>query len=193
MTRQLIGLTWTGSSGFRYCGSLGPIEVADTVRTTLVQIGNVLAERFALVGLFGVDVVVNQQGVWPVEVNPRYTASMELFDWAFGISAVQWHVAACRLGQLSNALPPARQGPLFGKAIVLAARGGVVGHELEELARQRLLNDWPAIADVPQQGTRIEASSPIVTVMAAGRDEQDVLAQLRHKAAAIHSTEVEAG
>lgn len=43
------------------------------------QLGEVLRSEFQLKGFFGVDLIVNAEGVFVVEVNPRWTASMELF------------------------------------------------------------------------------------------------------------------
>ena len=51
-----------------------------------------LAKRFSLAGLFGVDAIVNDEGVWTVEINPRYTASMELVEPSLDASLVDLHV-----------------------------------------------------------------------------------------------------
>ena len=58
VTRQLIGEAWLGAHGFQYAGSIGPWPIADGTRATLVRLGNVLAEQFELIGLFGVDFIL---------------------------------------------------------------------------------------------------------------------------------------
>ena len=55
-----------------------------------------LAAEFDLVGLFGVDFIDDGEQLWPIEINPRYTASVEILERACRFSAVAWHVAACR-------------------------------------------------------------------------------------------------
>lgn len=186
VTRQLIGAAWTGARGFRYCGSIGPLTLPAVASAELVRIGDVLASEFELVGLFGVDAVVNAQGVWPVEVNPRYTASVEVLEWATGMSAIESHVKACETGGLPE-IPTAATNRQCGKAILFAE------HKLRVSARCRLLDDqlpppaWPTVADIPPPGALIERGWPIVTVLAEGRDESEVLDLLRARAAMIRS------
>ena len=181
LTRQLVGQPWAGASDFAYSGSLWPLEAPPSATAEFERIGEVLAARFGLVGLFGVDAILNSRGVWPVEVNPRYTASMELLDWGHGTSLVKLHVAACQSGTLPQRLPPPRPAAL-GKAIVFATADTVVGDGFEQHVTRRLPGDWPSLADVPAAGTRIQAGRPIATVMAAGSDQRGVLRELRRAA-----------
>jgi len=44
-------------------------------------------------GLFGLDLIRGQDGLWLIEVNPRYTASMELLEGLSGRSFVAEHCA----------------------------------------------------------------------------------------------------
>ena len=57
------------------------------MRAVLDKLGTVLAQAFRLVGLFGVDGVLDAERFWPVEVNPRYTASVEVLEGATGLPA----------------------------------------------------------------------------------------------------------
>ena len=96
ITQQLIGTPWTGTTGFRYAGSLGPLPVPDAVTDQFRALGNCVAAEFALSGLFGIDAILAEATVWPVEVNPRYTASVEVLERALGLAAIAHHVRACR-------------------------------------------------------------------------------------------------
>jgi uncharacterized protein len=88
VTRQRIGRP---GAPFAYAGSLGPCSLApDSVRT-LEQIGGVLASAFGLKGLFGVDLILKDEVPWPVEINPRYTASVEVLEWATGRALLEEH------------------------------------------------------------------------------------------------------
>ncbi len=175
ITRQIIGAAWCGAGGFQYCGSIGPIELPTTAVAAATRLGEVLAARFNLCGLFGVDLVVNQQGVWPVEVNPRYTASCEILDMAGDGSLVARHVAACQSGRLRDP-GTAGSGTIHGKAVLFATRPTVICDDL---------NDRPSLAtsttirDAPARGTRIETGGPILTLVTGGRDHDDVLLRLR--------------
>ena len=58
--------------------------------------GKLLAGHYSLVGLFGIDLVIQQQRPWFIELNPRYPASAEILERATGQSLVRLHVDACR-------------------------------------------------------------------------------------------------
>jgi len=62
---------------FRYIGSLGPIPIEPSMR----ELGKRLANHCGLTGLWGVDMVRDKTGtLWPLEINPRFCASMETID-----------------------------------------------------------------------------------------------------------------
>lgn len=183
VTRQLVGQSWTGASGYQYCGSVGPLELDRTVREQFHQIGDCLASSFQLTGLFGVDAIVADGEVWPVEVNPRFPASAELYDWCFATSVVRWHVDACRNGR-RPAIPAHKRGQCFGKAIVYAPADLLIGPKVP--IRFRRCNDddtWPTVADIPAAGQRIRAKAPLVTVFANGLSPEDVTETLRQNSA----------
>ena len=59
---------------------------------------------FGLVGWFGVDYILRDGIPWPVEINPRYTASLEIHELASGRSLLPEHRHACE----ASTTPPAR-------------------------------------------------------------------------------------
>jgi predicted ATP-grasp superfamily ATP-dependent carboligase len=177
MTGQLVGVPWTGAVGYQYCGSIGPLDASAEVSEQFAAIGSVLARQCDLVGLFGVDTIVNAAGVWPVEVNPRFTASIEILERAYRFSAIALHVAACEKGDLPpNDRPPVREW--HGKAILFANAPFGVSQAISDLAEEAARNAWPVVADIPQPGSRIEAGWPILTVFATAADDRAVLAKL---------------
>jgi predicted ATP-grasp superfamily ATP-dependent carboligase len=147
-----------------------------------VQLGNALAEAFDLQGLFGVDAIVADGEIWPVEVNPRFTASVEILERGLGIRSIALHVAACG-GEMVS--PPSVQPERFtsaccGKAILFAPRDIIVSPEFPAwCADQNKDSHWPAVADMPAGGTILRAGQPIVTVLAEGADEAAVIGKLR--------------
>jgi uncharacterized protein len=87
VARQLIDCSWTGAPRFHYAGSIGPIPLTEARRQELLRLGDLLATEFELQGWFGVDFIIDdQQRLWILEVNPRYTASMELLEHAAPVS-----------------------------------------------------------------------------------------------------------
>lgn len=179
VSRQLIGEPWTGASGFQYCGSVGPLRPSSERRAEWEQIGNCLAQRYALRGLFGVDAIENEAGIWPVEVNPRYTASVEVLERGLSFDAVAIHVAACQQGTLP-AVAPARIEVVCGKAILYARQELTIGPAFsDQVARLNDGHAWPVVADVPRIGTQILAGQPIVSVFADDERPSDIQSRLK--------------
>jgi predicted ATP-grasp superfamily ATP-dependent carboligase len=183
VSEQLLG------PSFLYRGSIGPLVLTFAQRETWQRIGMALADRFALQGLFGVDAIVDALGqVWPVEVNPRYTASVEVLERAFAIATIGWHVTACRDGRLPE-LPQPNASISCGKRIVLAPADVCIS--AEQSARWLASSEgWPCLADIPQGGTQVREGQPLLSLLAEGSDsaivaeelarrEQSLLAELR--------------
>jgi len=55
-----------------------------------------LTQAFGLVGLNGIDFILNGEQLSILEVNPRYSASMELVEEALAVPLLLWHTARCR-------------------------------------------------------------------------------------------------
>ncbi len=184
VAKQLVGRDLNGSDCFRYSGSIGPLEVPRGTADAFARLGKLLVQRFELRGLFGVDAIINGDGVWPIEVNPRFPASAEIYDWALGISTVDVHVAAC-LGK-DIGIHSARVGRLVcGKSIVFADRATTIGECLTRLSMEQLAECWPAIADIPPAGSEVRAGDPVVTVFAAEENEAEVLDALKRRVAEV--------
>ncbi len=185
VTRQLVGLTWAGGVGFQYGGSIGPLQLALEADKQVRRIGTCLTVDCGLKGLFGVDLVVAGDMVWPIEVNPRYTASVEVIERAYSISAISLHVAVFRGQALPTSVSHASDH-FVGKAIVYARQPAVVPKSFDDLAL-RLNADlsWPALADIPATGTELKPGQPIATVLAAGVSESAVERRLKELACQV--------
>jgi predicted ATP-grasp superfamily ATP-dependent carboligase len=179
VTGQLIGSPWAGGSGFRYVGSVGPLDLPAKVVDQFRQVGNALTDRFGLVGLFGVDAILRDGQVWTVEVNPRYTASVEILERALGIRGVAIHLAACH-GQQVPPAPDRRPTVGWGKAILFARRHVKVPAILtHKRTRQASAGGYPRLADVPWPGESIRRGAPIATVFACGANRRTIVRRLR--------------
>jgi predicted ATP-grasp superfamily ATP-dependent carboligase len=144
-------------------------------------IGDILAAEFGLVGLFGVDAVVADEKICPIEVNPRYTASIEIVERGTGSSAIGCHAHACTGGGLS--FRSASPSPtLHGKVIVYARYAITIAEPFARHVQQANIDPrWPQVADVPSVGTTIAAGAPITTVFANGQCSDEIRERLaRH-------------
>jgi predicted ATP-grasp superfamily ATP-dependent carboligase len=180
LTRQLVGHRAFGSQGFRYCGSLlAARKTALFVRqgelhARAVALADAVTAGFGLRGLNGIDFIARNGVPYPIEVNPRYSASMELVERATGLSLFRAHLDACA-GTLPEAPEPSVR--VCGKAIVFARHDVLVG----DPAR------WKAeIADVPHPGERIAAGRPICTVFAHAADGDRCTTALAAAADAVY-------
>ncbi len=189
VTRQLIGETWLGAHGFQYAGSIGPLPIQDTTEQLITRIGQVLTERFELVGVFGIDFVLDADNrVWPIEVNPRYTASMEICERITGLFTIAAHIDAWRQPGFEKlpAVQIVNPDLSHGKAILFAKRDITLSQSfVEEALQQAMHKPWPMLADIPSANTLIEAGRPILTLFAEGNTVVEVECRLRERAMQI--------
>jgi predicted ATP-grasp superfamily ATP-dependent carboligase len=169
VTRQLIGRP---GAAYAYRGNVGPWPVPAAAAARIEAMGNALATRFGLVGLFGVDLQLDGDAIpWAVEVNPRYTAGVEVLELATGRALAAEHVAACEGGSarpLGQPEPTRRtcvaKEVLFAPWPVEIDENLLADHKFSEVDPFRV----PRVADVPNVGTRSAAGDPVLTVFAEG-------------------------
>ena len=188
-SRLLVGERAFGAGGFRYCGNIltGAHDPQFSCEASLLARGVDLAaavtEIFGLVGVNGIDFIARSGHPYPVEVNPRYTASMELVERSYGVSIFDIHARACT-GELTGfdlfSARAADRGAV-GKAVVYARRDTTVGD-----ARRWLEDD--TVRDIPAPGERILRGRPICTVFARARDATACQRALAARAAAVYGT-----
>lgn len=181
VSEQLIGQRWCGARGFQYCGSVGPRILPAAATSQLQAVGACLQQEFGLLGLFGVDAIWDGKTLWPVEINPRYTASVEILERSLGICAMAHHATA--FGGTDLAMPSttiARGGePICGKAIWFASRDIVISESLFHQLWEQTSGCEPRVADVPKAGSQISRGRPVISLFARGRDRNSVVELLR--------------
>jgi predicted ATP-grasp superfamily ATP-dependent carboligase len=179
VTRQLLG---SPRSPFHYRGGIGPLRVSENLRDRLSELGQVLVSAFGLLGWFGVDFVLVDDVPWLVEVNPRFTASVELLELSERRSLLLEHLRVCRgeLPALSWTAPDS--GPtaprVIGKLILYAPRAVLVPNLPFETWSETDPFRIPDMADVPPAGTRIAAGQPVLSLLASARDSEHCAARL---------------
>jgi predicted ATP-grasp superfamily ATP-dependent carboligase len=172
VTEQISGWRDLGGSGYRYGGNIaGPpgALLPPGALDTLAAAAGRLARRFGLRGLNGLDYVVAAGIPRIIEVNPRYTASMELLEEISGRDFFDLHFRAVD-GRLPRAGEFAvggdsgrrRRAPVrfLGKGILYADR------DLEGIEPQPLLE--LGCRDVPVRGEPVGAGQPVCTIVAEG-------------------------
>jgi uncharacterized protein len=153
--------------GFRWTGNVTPPRLPEAQRAELEgELRAVCAEvaaRFGVRGAFGVDAVWDGRHAWVLEVNPRPSASLELF----GPGSFEAHVRGARgLGLPVAGSPPARS--CAAVKLVLFADRTVWAPEPSW---------WPAglVRDVPRAGETIKRGAPVCTLVSASPDVPELV------------------
>ena len=201
---QLIGEPWCHAGDFSWCGAVAELPLESTGfhdrHVQLERLGRILADQFHPIGLIGVDLVIDTSGhLHVIEVNPRPTASMELFERMGRVSIAGRHLEACgyvadadppRAHAVPRVLPRALPG-VWAKAVLFMERATPVSDQLVDAlistatAWTQADGGWPALADIPRPGQTIAAGAPVVTIFAAAPTTDDALNRLRDRVARI--------
>lgn len=185
ISRQLAGDAAFGATGFQYCGSIlsHPAALFDrgvAVATTAHALALAVARDYGLVGLNNVDFIARRGEAYPVEVNPRWSASVELVERAHGFSMFGLHADACSRGTLPDDRLPLCLRRAVGKAIVFARHDVIARRSAEWL--------WSRdVADVPRPRSVIRRGEPICTVFAEAATFDDCHAALVRRAERIYA------
>jgi predicted ATP-grasp superfamily ATP-dependent carboligase len=143
---------WAWSGAARLAGRL------PSQGDALLVAAHRLTQALGLRGINGIDFILDQRGWKLLELNPRPTATLELWDIAPMPSLLKLHVQACR-GRLPNSLPS-----LPGSLAVAVVYAG----EHVTIPAAFGWPDW--CSDLPAAGSRIAPGEPICTVRAAGEN-----------------------
>jgi predicted ATP-grasp superfamily ATP-dependent carboligase len=157
---------------YLYGGAVGNIPMPAAVEAEVRNRVDALVDATGLVGLNGVDFLLDGAGWSLLELNPRPTATMELYDPDYHRGLFDLHLDAC-LGTLPSAAAPS--GSARASTIVHATSAWEVRDDFG-------FPDW--CRDLPQPGTRFATGDPVCTVFAeAGNaDRATTLVRERQRA-----------
>ncbi|MDR3575220.1 MAG: ATP-grasp domain-containing protein [Anaerolineaceae bacterium] len=179
MSEQLIGLPEFGGNEFMYCGNIMPLACGDDsayglqILEQVRQIATMLTREFGLVGVNGIDFILTNGEVCLLEVNPRYSSSMELMEQAYHLPIFDLHVRSISSGELpdfdlANEIWSNRR--TAGKVILYANKDGQVPNIRTWIDR--------GIRDVPHVGEKLLRGKPICTVLAVGSTRNECYSRL---------------
>jgi uncharacterized protein len=184
VTEQLIGRSHFCDADYRWCGNMIPMDVPDDgcLWRHLETMVSSFAKRFGLRGVNGIDMMVDRTTAekprcFFLEVNPRYTAAMELLEQACNINIFSLHIAGA--GGVLPTVSPAllRHKSYSAKGIVFARRNLTIPQTDDWIDRQR--------RDIPFPGDRVAAGAPICSVFAWGDSRKSCLRRLQRAADAV--------
>ena len=152
---------------FAYAGNAGPYPIPHNIRDCVQTVADRFASDRRFRGPFNFDFVVDRDDRWWLhEINPRYSASFEIYE---------------RLNRRSILIdgPPIASIPHTGKPavikrIIYAEQPSTFRYETiaDRYQATNLFDDRydVRIADYPSDGTRIPAHHPTCTIIAIDRD-----------------------
>jgi len=184
VTMQMTGESWLHAKPFQYCGSIGPVEMPPAAQHALGRLGETLRIACGLRGLFGIDFVLHEGEPWLIEINPRYTASIEVLEYATGLKTLEVHRSVFEGERAPVLCGQGAASSFVGKAILYAPasidfpdRGPWMG--VPDSFRR------PEFADIPQPASRIEEGWPIMTLLAEGETPERCRSELLQRTAQI--------
>ena len=156
-----------GERPFCYGGAVTYAGLDPGQRERIHDYARRLTRALGLRGINGLDLVLDRETPLLLELNPRPTATLELYDCSLPGGGIATHVAACR-GRLPA--PPSDPGRFVHGCRVLYAPCPL------EIPTLR----WPRwCRDRPVPGSRIPEGSPVCTIYARGRAVGEVERTLR--------------
>jgi len=215
VSTQLIGSPRLNAPHFGYCGSIVPSQIDDLIEISLpllnhkpirprpaeqsltqllIQAGQAIARECHLRGLFGIDFIWDGNQAWILEVNPRYTASMELVECALDRPLLDWHRRACldtpshdlvqtiRAEIRESHLIAARHREFFGKVVLYADRNSIAPDLSEFLNAEIKLGCMPQVADIPINVSAILQCQPVLTCLGRNDDPTQLHSNLIERA-----------
>ncbi|EAQ82466.1 hypothetical protein DSM3645_08712 [Blastopirellula marina DSM 3645] len=179
VTRQLSGRKWKAPQPFQYAGSIGPIQLPQSQQQQLQSLADFLVASTQLQGMFGVDFIVRGDELWPLEINPRFTAAMELSP----VDVMRLHLSAWLPEWRSEHPVRKPTAPAIGGKLYLFAPCDVawtesLGRTLQQTAAEISLE----IADIPMAGVKITRSAPLLTLLGSAAELGIVSSRLRNGA-----------
>jgi predicted ATP-grasp superfamily ATP-dependent carboligase len=194
VTQQLVGEPWLHAAPFRYCGSAGPLQLDEAKRKALSGLGDAVTAACGLRGLFGIDCIIRDGAFWPVEINPRYTASVEVVERATGLHALALHRAVFEPHREAKSPTSeisalhSRTPACIGKAVLFARQPLVFppdGPWTDALRQPAALHAFVPFADIPRPGQPIGRGKPVLSFFATEPSLDACRYELQHMAAEL--------
>jgi predicted ATP-grasp superfamily ATP-dependent carboligase len=151
----------TDSMPYRYGGAVSQIDLPAMVQRQLLDAVQRLTAKFSLLGLNSLDAVVQDGVAYVLEINPRLSASVGLYEAVEGeLNLLSMHVAACQ------------QAPAYALPSTVAVKAGSMAQAV--VYSERALSipanfDWPVwVQDSPvcQNTITLLVGQAICTVLA---------------------------
>lgn len=197
ITEQIVGARSCTGRMFGWGGNIFPLQSREqkAIRDAVADIASHLASSYGLKGLNGVDFILQGKNCWVIEVNPRYSASMELLEQAYRLPMIKLHVLACsgnwkEVKREVDRLPEVRcfwaKQVVYTRTRMLACPAALRGSSGDERTWARGMYAQ-GLRDLPYPGDVISSRSPVATAVASGASREDCLRKMASLSALMRS------
>ncbi len=162
--RQLLGNDLPEQE-FIFSGVISQRKLPAVYASLIIDWVTKLATYYQLKGLNSLDFVFQGERCYVLEINARPTASLQLYD----VSVINAHLAAC-LGKLYDGV---------GYSAVVCAYKIVFATSEFQIRAGMEWPDW--VMDRPAAGSIIGKGQPICSIIARGKNVQQVMDKLHFK------------
>jgi predicted ATP-grasp superfamily ATP-dependent carboligase len=167
---------------------LGPVSIAPSIQAQILQMAETLTQHYQLRGLNSLDVIVSEGQVFCLELNPRLSASMDLY---------RPQPALMHLHLLGSQGEPAermiqtdsadancvdKSAPIRARKIMYAQQDMHLANLFQRKNNENSLPDW--ISDIPNTAT-IAQYHPICSISAEGDSAEQVMKLLEQRAQSL--------
>lgn len=171
---RLLSVT-IGTLPWCHAGIVSGVSLSAGLRATLQDRLDRLVRVTGLRGLNGLDFLMVGDDAVALEVNPRPTASFELYDADYEEGLVHWHIASFA-GPLREFVARTERSTARALRVVYADRDMAIPDG-------EVWPDW--CRDQPGAGTSIAAGAPVLTVTADGGTPEAAQVELDRRAESI--------
>lgn len=172
---------------------LGPVSIATSIQAQILHMAETLTQHYQLRGLNSLDVIVSEGRVFCLELNPRLSASMDLYQTLPAL--MDLHLIACQAkpaeqivnqkndsesiaADVSGAKENDQSLAIRAKKIIYAERDMYLANLSSLKNNEHLVPDW--ISDIPNTAT-IAQYQPICSLSAEADSAEQVMNLLEQR------------
>jgi predicted ATP-grasp superfamily ATP-dependent carboligase len=169
---RVIGFNQLFSAGlagrpYWYGGAVNNAEISSALETEISHKLNLIVKETGLVGLNGMDFIVDGDDYKVLEINPRPPATLDLHDSNYENCLFHLHLEACKGCSLDDIAPKSKE--IKAHAIIYAPNQYRVPSQLH-------FPEW--CTDIPEAGSEFLPRAPVCMVHAKGTTVIDTERQL---------------
>jgi uncharacterized protein len=168
-----------GAAPFCYAGAMAGIELAAEARARMQARLDQLVRITALRGLAGIDFLRDGERLVALEINPRPTATFELYDDDFPEGLVHWHLASFERAIPEVAAHLTRQPR--------ACRGLRIIYANRALNVPRGASFPPWCRDLPCAENTIQCGMPVLSIFAEALNVAELAREMDARSQAVRA------